>query len=531
MLHLAALLLQCLPLAMGQYDRALRSCKSRVTTDEGTTWEYYACQPRSIAMKEYMLVKVDPPGITCGDPPERFCTHENPYLCSDECDASNPDLAHPPKLMQDDEKYGRPTYWQSITWSRYPEPLLANITMSWNKSIELTDNILITFEYGRPTIMMLEKSLDYGRTWHPYQYYADDCMEAFGMPAKNVQDLSITTANRIICTEQYSRWVGSKNEKNVSFEVRDRFAIFAGRDLKNMENLYTRMESMKGLKDFFTVTDLRIRLLRPALGGTYVQRDNLFKYFYAISNIEVTARCKCNLHAKECNFKDGGLQCECEHNTTGSDCGKCKKNFRAKSWRPGSYLPVPNGSPNICTAAGSAFGNCECYGHSNRCSYIDFLNIVTCVSCKHNTRGQHCQHCRLGFYRNASAELDDDNVCIECNCNQMGSIHDRCNETGYCECKEGATGMKCEDCQAAYYWKQGCIPNVCDDELLICQNGGTCLENQKCICPSGYKGVLCEQRKCNSEGKDCSTASTAYLSLPAGFLSALILQLATLISS
>lgn len=60
----------------------------------------------------------------------------------------------------------------------------------------------------------------------------------------------------------------------------------------------------------------------------------------------------------------------------------------------------------------SAGPDCECYGHSNRCSYIDFLNVVTCVSCKHNTRGQHCQHCRLGFYRNGSAELDDENVCI-----------------------------------------------------------------------------------------------------------------------
>lgn len=60
----------------------------------------------------------------------------------------------------------------------------------------------------------------------------------------------------------------------------------------------------------------------------------------------------------------------------------------------------------------SFHSDCECYGHSNRCSYIDYLNIVTCVSCKHNTRGQNCQHCRLGYFRNASAELDDENVCI-----------------------------------------------------------------------------------------------------------------------
>ncbi len=34
----------------------------------------------------------------------------------------------------------------------------------------------------------------------------------------------------------------------------ERFAIFAGTKLQNMDNLYTRMESMKGLRDFFTFT-------------------------------------------------------------------------------------------------------------------------------------------------------------------------------------------------------------------------------------------------------------------------------------
>ncbi|XP_071430645.1 netrin-G2 isoform X2 [Pithys albifrons albifrons] len=656
MLPLLALLLHWLPLAMGQYD----ICKSWVTTDDGPSWEFYACQPKAMRMKDYVTVRVDPAGITCGDPPERFCTH-NPYLCSDECDASNPDLAHPPKLMFDSEDEGLATYWQSVTWRRYPEPLLANITLSWNKSIELTDDIVITFEYGRPTIMMLEKSLDNGRTWHPYQYYADDCMEAFSMPARRVRDLSTTSANRVLCTEEYSRWAGSKKEKTVRFEVRDRFAIFAGPDLKNMDNLYTRLESAKGLKDFFTVTDLRMRLLRPALGGTYVQRENLYKYFYAVSNIEVTGRCKCNLHANLCTFREGSLQCECEHNTTGQDCGKCKKSFRSQSWRAGSYLPLPNGSPNACAAKGSASGtferpqrvnspktttakttttttpttttttstttttttttpppatttqpasiirpdsefaasvpvtetqqkpaalgrklkppappenmraapkskagrtahsagkrhgkktasskssklirlkpdsgpvapietykDCECYGHSNRCSFIDFLNVVTCVSCKHNTRGQHCQHCRLGFYRNSSAELDDENVCIECNCNQMGSMHDRCNETGYCECREGATGPKCDDCLPNYYWRQGCFPNVCDDELLLCQNGGTCYQNQRCICPVGFKGVLCQQSRCEVDKKDCDGAPGVGGSLGTVALGVLALQL------
>ncbi|XP_058549724.1 netrin-G2 isoform X7 [Neofelis nebulosa] len=555
MLPLLALFLHCLPLASGDYD----ICKSWVTTDEGPTWEFYACQPKVMRLKDYVKVKVEPSGITCGDPPERFCSHENPYLCSNECDASNPDLAHPPRLMFDREDEGLATYWQSVTWSRYPSPLEANITLSWNKSVELTDDVVVTFEYGRPTAMVLEKSLDNGRTWHPYQFYAEDCTEAFGMAPRRARDLPASGAHRVLCTEEYSRWAGSKKEKHVRFEVRDRLAIFAGPDMRNMGNLYTRLESAKGLKDFFTLTDLRMRLLRPALGGTYVQRENLYKYFYAISNIEVIGRCKCNLHASLCSVREGSLQCECEHNTTGPDCGKCKRNFRTRSWRAGSYLPLPHGSPNACAAAGSAVGivgtfaaapapapasrpfqlkpksaevvpieefqggcarggplvpitfaeqlrliikDCECYGHSNRCSYIDFLNVVTCVSCKHNTRGQHCQHCRLGYYRNGSAELDDENVCIECNCNQIGSVHDRCNETGFCECREGAAGPKCDDCLPTHYWRQGCYPNVCDDDQLLCQNGGTCLQNQRCACPRGYTGVRCEQPRCDPAAED-----------------------------
>ncbi|GCC30438.1 hypothetical protein chiPu_0008889 [Chiloscyllium punctatum] len=344
MLQLAALVYSLLS-ARSQYD----SCKSLVNTDDaGPSWEFYACQPRAMAMKRYLRVKVEPPGVTCGNPPERFCALGNPYMCFSECDSSNPDLAHPPKLMFDQENNGPVTYWQSVTWSKYPEPLLANITLSWNKSIQLTENIVITFEAGRPTTMILEKSLNYGRTWQPYQYYAEDCMEAFRMEAKNVRDLSPVTALQVICTEDYSKWVGFENEKNLHFEVKERFAIFAGTLLQNMEALYKRMDINKGLRDFFTLTDLRIRLIKPATGGTFVQRKYLNTYFYAISNVEIMGRCKCNMHANSCHFKDGNLMCECEHNTTGQDCGKCRKNYKAKSWRPGSYNPYPMGTANSC---------------------------------------------------------------------------------------------------------------------------------------------------------------------------------------
>ncbi|KAM7018460.1 netrin-G2 isoform 2-T2 [Tautogolabrus adspersus] len=802
----------------GQFD----VCRSLRVSEAGPGWEFYACQPPPANMKEVMQIKVDPPGITCGNPPERFCTLENPYLCSDECDASSPDLSHPPQLMGDRERGGLITYWQTVTWSRFPEPLLANITLSWNKSLEVVDDIAITFEYGRPTSMVLEKSLDKGVTWQPYQYYADDCLEAFGMSPKRVSELAPSNLTRVICTEQYSRWVGAKEEKMVVFEVRARFGVFAGPKLINMDALYTRMENMKGLRDFFTFTNLRLRLLRPALGGTYVQRDNLLKYFYAISNIDVPARCKCNLHASQCVLRDATLQCECDHNTSGQDCQRCGPGFNPRIWKPASYLPLPTGTANTCEAAESAanvplpdvspeasssrtpdilvdvpspdgippeapspdapvdsllrpskvgeggaapdtssnyvdqydpasesapvdftfpfpddqnsiksppdsgtmlvaepgttpedsrgsidvpgsnsvdsggdsvsagldtgqigniaiesggpdstavdnenpdsgfrpavdfsaalmegkssgkdsaasgqtvesasdekkdskqettgaldsaspdpffgpespkavdnpgvdpsaalmekkssgentdatgtadgsdekknskeekegeqkevkeerkkdakvkkgkekeekdyekkkatqkilipggpkfsqlskiayvtFEDCECNGHSNRCSYIDFINVITCVSCKHNTRGQNCQYCRLGYYRNTSVALDDEQVCVECDCDPVSSVSPHCSDSGLCQCKPGSSGRRCDTCLPGYTWRKdgaSCIENLCDDERLICQNGGTCVDFQQCLCPDNFTGPFCEKRVCLKKG-------------------------------
>ncbi|KAK2103547.1 hypothetical protein P7K49_017403 [Saguinus oedipus] len=106
------------------------------------------------------------------------------------------------------------------------------------------------------------------------------------MSAHRARDMSSSSTHCMLFTEEYSRWAGSKKEKHVRFEVWDCFAIFACLDLCNMDNLYTQLESAKGLK-FFTLTDLCMRLLHPTLGGTYMQWENLYKYFYAISNIKV----------------------------------------------------------------------------------------------------------------------------------------------------------------------------------------------------------------------------------------------------
>ncbi|KAF3836101.1 hypothetical protein F7725_028659 [Dissostichus mawsoni] len=520
------------PAAWGHYDL----CKFQIYTEEGLTWDYMACQPEAADMTQYLKVTLDPPT----SPVETLRRHtENPYMCNNECDANTEELAHPPKLMFDIEGRNPTTFWQSTSWQKYPKALLVNITLSWNKTIELTDDIVLTFESGRPEQMVLEKSLDYGRTWQPYQFYATDCLDAFTMEPKTVQDLTQHTLLDIICTEDYSRGYVWKYDKTVRFEIKDRFALFAGPRLHNMASLYGQLDTTKNLRDFFTITDLRI----------LTENSLMFTYFSLSTSLPLSTtldRCKCNLHANSCVFDKEKLGCECEHNTTGPDCGRCKKSYQGRAWSSGSYLPIPKGTANICEYTHThtytlsipnnigphsqqdqqcqhslprlslpfslflpslpltlSLQDCECFGHSNRCSYIELLNTVICVSCKHNTRGQHCQLCKLGYYRNTSAELDDENVCIECNCNPFGSVNDRCNGTGFCICKEGTTGPKCQQCLPGYLWDDGCKSRVCDNELQRCQNGGVCVNNVRCSCPSDYSGLLCEKSRCEAELGGC----------------------------
>ncbi|TKS79516.1 Netrin-G1 Laminet-1 [Collichthys lucidus] len=201
------------------------------------------------------------------------------------------------------------------------------------------------------------------------------------MEPKTVNDLTQRTLLDIICTEDYSRGYVWKNDKTVRFEIKDRFALFAGPRLHNMASLYGQLDTTKNLRDFFTITDLRIKLLKPATGATMVDENNLSRYFYAISDIKVQGRCKCNLHANSCVFDKGKLGCECEHNTTGSDCSRCKKHYHGRAWSVGSYLPIPKGTANISRVCDNAMLRCQNGGtchHHQRCHCSPGFTGVLC---------------------------------------------------------------------------------------------------------------------------------------------------------
>ncbi|KAL7841937.1 hypothetical protein SRHO_G00236260 [Serrasalmus rhombeus] len=61
--------MQHYPASWGHYD----VCKSQVYTEDRLAWHYMACQPEATDMTKYLRVSLDPPNITCGDPPEMYC--------------------------------------------------------------------------------------------------------------------------------------------------------------------------------------------------------------------------------------------------------------------------------------------------------------------------------------------------------------------------------------------------------------------------------------------------------------------------
>ena len=66
----------------------------------------------------------------------------------------------------------------------------------------------------------------------------------------------------------------------------------------------------------------------------FVRESSDDSRFYALSDLAVGGRCKCNGHAAQCGVsaRDGTLACECRHNTIGTDCERCRPFYYDRPW-------------------------------------------------------------------------------------------------------------------------------------------------------------------------------------------------------
>ncbi|CAL8320818.1 unnamed protein product [Arctogadus glacialis] len=170
--------------------------------------------------------------------------------------------------------------------------------------------------------------------------------------------------------------------------------------------------------------------------------------FSKYTKLSVIQRCKCNLHANTCVYDKGRLGCECEHNTTGPDCSRCKRHYHGRAWSVGSYLPIPKGTANICIPSG--------HGASDRAN-ASSLGVAN--------RNQVCQDkvkpVRGSCALQLSAARVCDNAMLRC---QNGGT---CHHHQRCHCSAGFTGVLCE--------RARCSGGECDgqssgqDPLLLLQ--------------------------------------------------------------
>ncbi|XP_009708495.1 PREDICTED: laminin subunit alpha-3, partial [Cariama cristata] len=421
----------------------------------------------------------------------------------DYCNAADPSKAHPVTNAID----GTERWWQSPPLSMGLKYNEVNVTLDLGQLFQVA-YILIKFANSpRPDLWILERSVDFGRTYTPWQYFAHskaDCFERFGKEA----NLPVRRDSDVLCTTEYSRILPLENGEIVVSLVNGRPGA------KN----FTYSPS---LREFTKATNIRLHFLRTnTLLGHLIskaQRDPTVtrRYYYSIKDISIGGRCVCHGHAEVCNAESVEnqyqFQCECQHNTCGETCDHCCPGYNQKQWQPATA-----GSTNICEP-------CNCHGHATDCYYDpdvdqrqESLNIHghyegggVCINCQHNTAGINCEKCAKGYYRPYGVPARAPDGCIPCSCNSEHA--EGCEEgSGRCFCKQNFQGENCERCADGFYGYPFCVytsvypftsPNPRDamaGDIIVCECNlaGTqpeiCDFLGRCLCRAGVTGLQCD---------------------------------------
>ncbi|GFS14721.1 laminin subunit gamma-3 [Elysia marginata] len=428
------------------------------------------------------------------------------------CDDRDPRRRHPPEYLSDFNNNTitrQKTWWQSDTMlegMQYPTQI--NITLHLEKAFDIT-YVNLRFYSPRPESFAIYKRTSQDGEWIPYQFYSASCRMTYNQP----RDPVITRANedQAFCTADYAG-ISPLTGGTVAFST-----------LEGRPSMFNFNHSPK-LQEWVTATDLRVVLTRMNTFGDEVFGDPqvLKSYFYAISDLSVGARCKCNGHASSCvkvrdQDLDDRLRCRCEHNTMGVDCEMCKPFYNDRPWGRATERDA-----NECKA-------CDCNGLSNTCEFDEELYRTTghggrCTNCRDNTDGIHCEICKENFWRSGDK-------CLDCGCNEIGSVMQQCSDRGECRCKPGVGGKYCDRCLPNFYdfSETGCIPCQCDPSGSLDNNPRCDATTGKCECKENVDGRRCDKCKpgffglnpedpfgctscfCYGHSSDCSSASGYYV--------------------
>ncbi|XP_037132642.1 laminin subunit alpha-3-like isoform X1 [Syngnathus acus] len=411
----------------------------------------------------------------------------------DYCNAADPSKAHPVSSAID----GTERWWQSPPLSKGLGYNKVNITLDLGQLFHVAYIIIKFANSPRPDLWVLERSVDNGKTFTPWQYFAHskrECIERFGKQpnARLVND------DDQLCTTHYSRIVPLENGEIVVSLINGRPG---SRD-------FTRSPS---LQDFTRATNVRLQFLRSnTLLGHLIskaQRDPTVtrRYFYSIKDISIGGRCVCHGHAQACEAardpeKPNKLQCECRHNTCGESCDRCCPGFGQKRWRAATV-----DSANECQP-------CQCFAHAADCYYdpeveargasLDISGGYSgggvCINCQHNTAGVNCERCIDGYFRPYGVAPDSPTGCIPCRCDERTAAGCEMG-SGRCVCKAHFAGEKCQRCAEGHFHYPHCIRYPAYHTTTESPAGPTA--GVPAGCPVGFFGsITCQPCLCDGAG-------------------------------
>ncbi|XP_054393689.2 laminin subunit alpha-3 isoform X3 [Pongo abelii] len=443
----------------------------------------------------------------------------------DYCNSEDPRKAHPVTNAID----GSERWWQSPPLSSGTQYNRVNLTLDLGQLFHVA-YILIKFANSpRPDLWVLERSVDFGSTYSPWQYFAHskvDCLKEFGREA----NMAVTRDDDVLCVTEYSRIVPLENGEVV-------VSLINGRPgAKNFTFSQT-------LREFTKATNIRLRFLRTnTLLGHLIskaQRDPTVtrRYYYSIKDISIGGQCVCNGHAEVCNVNNPEklFRCECQHHTCGETCDRCCTGYNQRRWRPAAWE-----QSHECEA-------CNCHGHASDCYYDPDVerqqaSLTTqgiyagggvCINCQHNTAGVNCEQCAKGYYRPYGVPVDAPDGCIPCSCDPEHA--DGCEQgSGRCHCKPNFHGDNCEKCAVGYYSFPFCLripifpvstpspedPVAGDIKGCDCNLEGVlpeiCDAHGRCLCHPGVEGPRCDTCRsgfysfpiCQGSSSACDPAGT-----------------------
>ncbi|NXB73076.1 LAMB3 protein, partial [Donacobius atricapilla] len=469
---------------------------------------------------------------TCGlSKPETYCTpHGQWSMKCCRCDSRLPHSYSGHRVENVLSSASRARWWQSQNGVQR-----VSLQLDLGQVFQL-DSVVLLFR-SPPAAMLIERSQDAGRTWQVMQYLASDCAAAFphvprgspeGWQDPRCQELRGHPLHG--GTVKFSvRDLGSTISSSYSQAI-EKLGPFTNLRINFTELPHIPRQGYHAPSTFYAVTELQVlgscfchghaersaatragdTLSVQQVPGHCVCQHNTAgphcERCAALFNARPWApaedghphecqRCDCNGHSSSCHFDpelyrasggaSGGVCDDCQHNTEGNNCERCKTDFFRNPRRELSH-------PEACLP-------CECDPDGTVPGSVCDPGTGRCV-CKDNVQGDRCHLCKPGFAQLAGANPAG---CRRCACNALGTRQDTepCDgDSGSCSCLPNVVGSDCGQCAAGHWGLgsgQGCRPCACHPRG---SRSPHCNQfTGQCPCRDGFTGQTCSalaQQQC-----------------------------------